>query len=140
MELRLPPKMPQELLNEAHARFEEAVTSLTAMSTATPPALLVFLHAAGELVAAMEYDRRSSALHRHFGMRTTHALATRLGEPLALLTACAALYESYSADELHEIAGRARSWEELADLVDMEDPEMAKRLWRRLSSAARNAR
>ena len=140
MELRLPPKMPQELLNEAHARFEEAIDSLKAMSTDTPAALLAFLHAAGELVAAMEYDRHSSALHRHFGMRTIHGLATQLREPRALLTACAALYDRYSADELGEVAGRARSWEELADLVALDDPGMAKRLQRRLSGAARRTR
>ncbi len=85
------------------------------MPADTPAGLVAYLHAAGELVAAMEYDRGCSALFRRFGRRTIYDLAKRLREQRTLLTACEALYHGFSADELDEIAGRASSAEELKD-------------------------
>ncbi len=140
MELRLPPKMPKELLKEAHARFEEVIASLKAMPADTPAGLLAFFRAAGEVVAALEYDRCCSALFRRFGRRTIHDLAKGLGETRPTLFACAALHRTYTADELDEIAGRASSAEELAKLVCLEDPEADKCLRKRLLSSKRRTR
>ncbi len=139
-QIRLPPKTPKELLREGEARFQAAVDSLKAMPTDSPAALLAFLHSVGAVAARMADDRCRVTHERRFGMRMLHDLAKGLGESRPTLLACAALFHSCSADELDELTGPARSAEELADLVDLGDPEIDKRLLKRLWSAGRPAR
>ena len=140
LQIRVPPKSPKELLAEAEERFRAAVNSLEAMPMDTPAALLGYLHAIGAVAAAMTDDLRRVTHERRFGMRMLHDLGKGLGESRPTLLACAELCRSYSAEALGEIAGRACSIEELADLVDLGDPDIDKRLLKRLRSAGRPAR
>ncbi len=140
MKLKLPPRSPKELLKEAEERFQAAVRSLKAMPADTPAGLLAYLYAAGVVAATMTDDLYRVTHERRYGMKMLHDLAKGLGETRPTLFACAALCRSYSADETDEIAGRARSMQELADLVCLEDPEADKRLRRRLLNARPRAR
>ena len=136
----LPPKSPKQLLKEAEERYQAVIRSLKAMPTDTPAALLAYLRSLGAGAASMTDDLHRVAHERLYGMRTLYDLAKRLGEIRPTLLTCEALHRTYTADELDEIAGRARSPEELADLVHLEDPEVAKRLRKRLLSPKRRAR